>query len=181
MKSDIKTGDQVVVTAGEHKGKLAVVSVIESDEVLHLKLQGITDLKMHYKHEVDHVLGFDGPVYPLTLYAWDCLYSPEREAVVHKLVSEYGDFKADFDTYISQPENLALLFEFVQCAKRIRNTHTHYGSKAIFEDLRWHHTKASDSSTEFKINNNYTADLARVAVRLFPELEEFFKLRKRAA
>ena len=35
--------------------------------------------------------------------------------------------------------------------------------------------------SEFKINNNYTADLARVTVRLFPELESFFKLRVRAA
>lgn len=181
MKSEIRTGDQVVIVKGELKGKLAVVTVMESLEILHLRVQGAEGLKMHFRSEVEHVLGFDGPVYPLTLFAWGFLFPDEREAVVHKLVSDYGDFKEDFDSYIAQPENLNVLFEFVKCAERVRKTHAHYGSKAIFEELRWHHAKAIDSSTKFKINNNYTADLARVAVRLFPELEEFFKLRSRAA
>lgn len=182
MNSEIRTGDSVVINTGELKGKLATVSVMESKDILHLKVHKVAGLHMHYLHEVDHVLDFNGDsVYPLTLRAWECLYSNEREAVVHKLVSDYGDFKEDFDTYIAQPENLKLLFKFIACAEIMKKTHTHYGSKAIFEDLRWHHAKAVDSSCEFKINNNYTADLARVAVRLFPEFEEFFKLRRRVA
>ena len=181
MNSEIKTGDSVVINTGEFKGKLAAVSVMESKDILHLNIFEVPGLHMHYLYEVDHLKAFDNEaVYPLTLRAWEYLFSGEREAVVHKLVSDYGDFKEDFDTYIAQPANLSVLFEFIKCAERIRKTHTHYGSKAIFEELRWHHARASDAS-EFKINNNYTADLARVATRLIPELEEFFKLRKRAA
>lgn len=182
MNFEIRTGDSVVINAGEFEGKLATVSVIESKGIFHLKIINTDGLKMHYAHEVDHIRAFDdSSVYPLTLRAWECLFPREREDVVHKLVSDYGDFKEDFDVYIAQPGNMKLLFKFIDCAERIRKTHTHYGSKAIFEELRWHHAKAVDSSCEFKINNNYTADLARVTVRLFPELEEFFKLRRRVA
>lgn len=119
--------------------------------------------------------------YPISISAWNSLSISEREETVHSLVNNYGDFKEDFDVYIAQPENLKLLFMYIDSAERIKKTHTRYGSKAIFEELRWHHAKAVDSSCEFKINNNYTADLARVVVRLFPELEEFFKLRRRVA
>jgi hypothetical protein len=181
MNSEIRTGDSVVVNCGELIGTQGIVCVMESKDVLHLRIEGQSKLCMYYTHEVDHVAGFDGPVYPLAISAWSHLNSQEREAVIHKLVGDYGDFKEDFDTYIAQPENLKLLFMFIDCAERIKKTHTNYGSKAIFEDLRWHHAKAVDSSCEFKINNNYTADLARVAVRLFPEFEEFFKLRRRVA
>jgi hypothetical protein len=182
MNSEIQTGDSVVINCGELSGRLATVSVMESEEILHLRIQGQPKLRMFYRHEVDHLMGFDGElIYPLTLSAWHHLGSREREAVVHKLVNDYGDFKEDFDTYIAQPANLKLLFTFIDCAERTRKTHSNYGSKAIFEELRWHHAKAVDSSCEFKINNNYTADLARVTVRLFPELEEFFKLRRRVA
>ena len=182
MNSEIKTGDSVVINCGELSGRKAVVSVMESKDVLHLRITGQPKLRMYYTHEVDHLKGFDGElIYPLTLSSWHHLSMQEREAVVHKLVNDYGDFKEDFDTYIAQPENLKLLFTFIECAERRRKTHSNYGSKAIFEELRWHHAKAVDSSSEFKINNNYTADLARVTVRLFPELEEFFKLRRRVA
>jgi hypothetical protein len=182
MNSEIKTGDSVVVNCGELIGIQGIVCVIESSDVLHLHIQGQPKLRMYYTHEVDHLMGFDGEsIYPLTLSSWHHLNLLERESVVHKLVNDYGDFKEDFDTYIAQPENLKLLFMFIDCAERIKKTHKNYGSKAIFEDLRWHHAKAVDSSCEFKINNNYTADLARVAVRLFPEFDEFFKLRRRVA
>lgn len=181
MNSDYQTGDTVIIKAGKYTDMIAVISVMESAEKLHLKVTGLKGLLPVDVSEIDHVLGFAGPVYPLTLNAWDALFPDEKEQVVIKLVDDYGDFKQDFDSYIAQPANLNILFEFIKCAERVRKTHSRYGSKAIFEELRWHHAMASDASAEFKINNNYTADLARVATRLFPELEEFFKLRKRAA
>lgn len=181
MKSDYQTGDTVIIKVGEYTDKHGTISVMESAEKLHLKICGVKGLHPFDASEVDHVLGFAGPVYPLTLNAWNSLFPIEKEQVVIKLVDDYGDFKQDFDSYIAQPANLNILFEFIKCAERVRKTHSRYGSKAIFEELRWHHAMANDSSAEFKINNNYTADLARVATRLFPELEEFFKLRARAA
>ena len=52
-----------------------------------------------------------------------------------------------------------------------------YGSKGIFEIIRW--TQAGDIKDDgFKLNNNYTSDYARKFMLEFPQHKGFFKLRK---
>ena len=58
----------------------------------------------------------------------------------------------------------------------------HYGSKSICERLRWHYTLkyAKTGSGEWKINNNWTAHLARFAEDREPTLKGFFEKRRMA-
>ena len=52
-----------------------------------------------------------------------------------------------------------------------------YSVKAASEYLRWR-SRAEDNSVLFKVNNNLSADLNHLLIRMFPELEGFFKVRK---
>ena len=52
----------------------------------------------------------------------------------------------------------------------------HYGSKAIFEHLRYE--TAIKGNDQFKINNNYTAYYARKFARDYPQFKDFFTMRK---
>ncbi len=52
------------------------------------------------------------------------------------------------------------------------------GSKCIVEEMRREGLKDTRKRALFNINNNYTADLARLAMLLFPvELKGFFRVR----
>ena len=52
-----------------------------------------------------------------------------------------------------------------------------YGSKGIFEVIRWN--KCSPIKSDgFKLNNNYTSDYARKFMLHYPEHKEFFRVRK---
>lgn len=53
-----------------------------------------------------------------------------------------------------------------------------YGSKAICEAIRWHE-QIRKGNREFKLNNNWTAPLARWAMQARPELRGFFETRER--
>ena len=56
----------------------------------------------------------------------------------------------------------------------------HYGSKAIFEIIRYHRiVKYGDG--EFKCNNNFTAYYARKFMKLFPRYAGFFQTRRARA
>jgi hypothetical protein len=57
----------------------------------------------------------------------------------------------------------------------IRKGFSHYGSKAIFELIRWHTPIGDDG--EYKVNNNYTAHYARMFERKYPRYAGFFRKR----
>jgi len=77
--------------------------------------------------------------------------------------------------------NLSVYQELRALALKMkRSGREHYGIKSLFEVLRWHRAlKTSDTSSDFKLNNNYTALYARVLMQNEPELEGFFRTRKR--
>jgi len=52
------------------------------------------------------------------------------------------------------------------------------GAKFIAEQLRWQIELENDFSEEFKINNNYVAELARAAAERYPELQDAFEFRE---
>jgi hypothetical protein len=58
----------------------------------------------------------------------------------------------------------------------------HYGSKAIFEVIRYHRatTSAADGSKPepFKINNIFTSRYARKMIAEYPEFADFFSTRE---
>ena len=53
-----------------------------------------------------------------------------------------------------------------------------YGMKAIFERARWHF-RVERGEADFKLNNNYTAFYAREIMAREPDLDGFFKTRRR--
>ena len=52
-----------------------------------------------------------------------------------------------------------------------------YGSKGIFEVIRWNQG-GNIKEDGFKLNNNYTSDYARKFMFEFPNHKEFFRIRK---
>lgn len=49
-------------------------------------------------------------------------------------------------------------------------------AKLIFERMRWEYL-ISTTDVEFKLNNNYTSRMARLAMDTYPSLRGFFELR----
>lgn len=59
---------------------------------------------------------------------------------------------------------------------------THYGVKALFEVVRFHRAmETADQSSDWKLNNSYTALYARLLMNNEPELRGFFRTRARPA
>jgi len=76
------------------------------------------------------------------------------------------------------PENMHVIEAFERYALELKHTgkREYYSIKAILERLRWH-SLLEDSALEYKLNNNHTACIARILMRLNPELNGMFQLR----
>lgn len=58
----------------------------------------------------------------------------------------------------------------------IKRGRDHYGAQGIIELIRYHSIIGGNDG--FKINNNYSADYARLFMRDFPQHDNFFRLRQ---
>jgi len=81
-----------------------------------------------------------------------------------------------FDQYNNENPEIWKLFRDTTL-DAIRKGFRNYSSKSIFEIIRWHRS-GEIKEDSFKINNNYTADYARLFTKTFPEYEGFFRTRK---
>ena len=73
--------------------------------------------------------------------------------------------------------NPDIYLEFVQRAMALWiNGRTKYGARAIFQIIRYN-TIVSGSKDDYKINNNYIARYARMAMAEAPQLKDFFRTR----
>ena len=70
--------------------------------------------------------------------------------------------------------------EFCQIARNLlHHGRSHYGSKAIFEVIRYHRALSGQSDTDpFKINNNYSSRYARKLMEEDARFRGFFELRE---
>jgi hypothetical protein len=66
---------------------------------------------------------------------------------------------------------------FVKYALEMKQKRNHYSQRTIVEVVRWHRDLEYPGE-EFKINNNWIALYARLAIKDYPELEHFFELRR---
>lgn len=73
------------------------------------------------------------------------------------------------------PKNGPVIAEFTRLAKQIREKRSHYGAQAIFEIMRYH-SIVRENGTEYGMNNNFVALLARYVMIKSPELADFFDL-----
>jgi hypothetical protein len=67
------------------------------------------------------------------------------------------------------------------CYNIYNNGRDHYGIAALVEVLRYQHAIAEDPNSEFKVNNNYRAFMAREIMQNNPMLDGFFSTRKSVA
>lgn len=65
-----------------------------------------------------------------------------------------------FETWLAR--NAGIWHEFCQLADKMRATgRKHYSARAILHVLRWHRALQDASQPVFKINNNWSAQMAR--------------------
>jgi hypothetical protein len=68
---------------------------------------------------------------------------------------------------------------FVQFAfQMINRGYKHYSAQhGIFARIRWEKDIGGDGSNQFKINNNYSPFYSRRFMKMYPEHNDFFRLR----
>lgn len=184
----MKKHDLVKIISGKWRsliGEYGRVTEVKGDSVYlrvegAKKLFGTHDLKTAAKH-LRVVVSGGATNGLLTLCVWEYLYTTEKARIIKDKLAYHRDqaWYQDFEKYILRDESLVLLDEFIAITKSRMTTHNHYGSKAIFEHLRYH-SEAKDSDAMFKINNNYTGSVARLVNVLFPETNGFFEKRSAA-
>lgn len=97
-----------------------------------------------------------------------------------------SDTQTRFQEWVHTPAGAEVANHFIRLAYGLwRRGFKHYGSKGIVERLRWHYNLkyariSPANGEEFKINNNWTARLARFAEEKEPRLKDFFEKRKTA-
>lgn len=121
-------------------------------------------------------LDFDGPA---TLSA-DAYRRLARREFVQRQVAAFRDrFRPDFGEWLGK--NITLWERFEREANHVWATgRTHYSSRTLWEVMR-HHTALAESDSDFKINNNYAPDVARLYLLMYPDRAGFFELRGRDA
>lgn len=60
------------------------------------------------------------------------------------------------------PQNMAIWNEFVRLSDRMRERRQHYSARAVIHVLRWERALRDTTETELKINNNRSAEMARL-------------------
>ena len=83
-----------------------------------------------------------------------------------------------FVEWIQTPFGREVANRFIRIAWGVSQRGKCIGAKAIWERLRWHYTFRDDTGDgAYKLNNNYTAYMARLAIEKEPRLESVFHMR----
>lgn len=90
---------------------------------------------------------------------------------------EISEYPSNFWKWVFTDKGSAFFDAFVSMAKRTKSKgFKNYGAKGLVEIMRWH-TPIRDGGKLFKICNDYTSGLARLAMLVEPELDGFFRTR----
>jgi hypothetical protein len=84
-----------------------------------------------------------------------------------------------FDDWVHTDQGREVANRFIRIAWGVRKRGLRIGAKAIWERLRWHYEIAAprQGAEAFKLNNVYTAYMARFAMDREPALQKFFETR----
>lgn len=98
---------------------------------------------------------------------------PQRRAI---LFAQAIGLSASFREWL--PQNWAIWFEFVRLADQMRlRGRRYYSARAVIHVLRWHRALRDPTEQEYKINNNRSAEMARLYNALIDM--PFFRTRER--
>lgn len=98
-----------------------------------------------------------------------------RGAVLSHLAENPEEFRADFSHWVA--ENWELWLTFARYADRMRRRREHYSADAVLHAIRFETDLADTTEHRWKVNNNLSADLARLYNRV--TASDFFRLRER--
>jgi len=87
--------------------------------------------------------------------------------------------KEKFEKYHSANPHIYEMFVRIALTQ-ISKGYKNYSARDIFPIMRWE-TKTKAEGDRYKINNNYSADYARMFMGEHPEYKGFFELRERKA
>jgi hypothetical protein len=100
-----------------------------------------------------------------------------REFVLRRVAERAADFRADFPEWLAK--NMPLWERFEREANQVWNAgRRHYSSRTLWEVMR-HHTTLAELDSDFKINNNFAPDIARLYLVMYPDRPGFFETRGR--
>ena len=83
-----------------------------------------------------------------------------------------------FEDWVHTPQGRQVANRFIRIAWGLHNRKQQIGAKAIWERLRWHYCIARNSADEYRLNNNFTAYMARFAMDREPRLKGYFNTRQ---
>ena len=114
----------------------------------------------------------------IELAAWAHLNPSEKLSKIVSAIKPVRDqLHSDFEGMILSESGIDFLDGFVERTQYYMTQYNHYGSKAIFEELRYHTFKKIGGKT-FKVNNNYTSSMTRLMEMMFLETLGFFEKRR---
>ena len=83
-----------------------------------------------------------------------------------------------FEQWVHTREGGDAMNRFIRLAIAASRSGVKVGAKEIWERLRWHYKARKAEGEEWRLNNNYTAYAARMAMERVPELRGFFSVRE---
>ena len=103
----------------------------------------------------------------------------QRKADVLEVVTNNLDqFRDLFPLWLEY--NWPVWCKFEEMAIEIARKRPHYAVATIWEVIR-HHSLMREKAPDFKLNNNFRADVARLFALMHPQHETLFETRKRKA
>jgi hypothetical protein len=89
-----------------------------------------------------------------------------------------GKWAKAFDEWVHSETGRIAAYRFIRIACGCQARGIRLGAKAIWERLRWNFMLRKAEGEKFKLNNNYTAYMARFAIKKVPGLAGYFELRE---
>lgn len=103
----------------------------------------------------------------------------ERKSMALDVVAEHaGEFREDFPLWLD--ENFHIWMRFEEMSLEVSAKRAYYSAYTIWEVLR-HHSLMRETSSKWKLNNDFRPDCARLFALLHPKLKDFFSTRRRTA
>lgn len=100
-----------------------------------------------------------------------------RQYVLRRAAENADGFRPDFPEWLQR--NMQLWERFEREANQVWDCgRRHYSSRTLWEVMR-HHTTLAETDSEYKINNNFAPDVARLYLVMYPDRPGFFETRGR--
>lgn len=103
-------------------------------------------------------------------------YGPALYESMRLIELHHKEFDPLFPRWLAS--NFDIFQKFEDLALAVAGKRARYGAASVWEVIRYN-TVLGEADSEFKVNNNYRADCARLFMLLHPEHPQFFAVRER--